>query len=229
MKKLLLIALVILTMVTGCIKIESLPQKTPLPSSQPGLDEQDSFIKAKPVIEVFIVNPPLITSGETAILSWTVSEADSISLTPGIGQVESTGTWQVSPNESTSYTLTANNSEGTVTSTIMVNVQIAQPNQPPTFAVVEIIAATEPSPDHCPETLYADITTNGAGTINYRWESTEGGGFSYTFSESFAFAGTKRVTLIKEMRVLPSGMYQLRIMSPNDIVSNSTHYTTCAP
>jgi uncharacterized protein YceK len=107
-----------------------------------------------------------------------------------------------------------------------VDVQETQPAQ--AFAVVDLIIGTEPSSGPCPEILYADITTNGAGTVNYRWESTEGQGYSYTFSEIFASEGTQRVTLIEEMRALPSGIYQIHVLSPNDIISNTTHYTTCA-
>jgi hypothetical protein len=100
---------------------------------------------------------------------------------------------------------------------------------PGSFAVITVVIGTEPAPGYCPEILYADIATNGAGTVSYQWESAEGGGHSYTFSESFTAAGTKRVTLIQEMRALPTGMYQVHILSPNDMISNTTHYTTCGP
>ena len=185
-----------------------------------------------PKVNYFTADPTAIYAGDYTTLSWSVSNATSINISPGIGLVSSVGSTLVSPGESISYTLTATNAAGSVNRTISVNVQLTQPTPPPvqgTFAVIQVVAGTEPSPGYCPEILFADITTNGAGTVNYRWESAEGGGYSYTFSETFASAGTQRVTLIQEMRALPSGMYQLHIMSPNDIISNTTHYTTCAP
>jgi len=185
-----------------------------------------------PLVNYFTANPTAIYAGDSATLSWSVSNATSMNISPGVGSVNPVGSTLVSPEQSTSYTLSATNSAGTVNRSISVNVLFAQPGPPPaqeTFAVIEVVAATEPSSGYCPEILYADITTNGAGTVNYRWESAEGGGYSYTFSVSFTSAGTQRVTLIQEMRALPSGMYQLHVMSPNDIISNTTHYTTCAP
>jgi len=185
-----------------------------------------------PLVNYFTANPTAIYAGDSATLSWSVLNATSMNISPGVGFVSSVGSTLVSPDQSTSYTLSATNSAGTVNRSINVNVLLAQPSPPPaqeTFIVIEVVAATEPSPGYCPEILYADIATNGAGTVNYRWESAEGGGYSYTFSESFTSAGTQRVTLIQEMRALPSGMYQVHVMSPNDIISNTTHYTTCAP
>ena len=185
-----------------------------------------------PLVNYFTANPTTIYAGDSATLNWSVSNATSTNISPGVGSVSSIGSMLVSPEQSTSYTLSATNSAGTVNRSVNVNVLLAQPSPPPaqgTFAVIEVVAATEPSIGYCPEILYADITTNGAGTVNYRWESAEGGGYSYTFSVSFTSAGTQRVTLIQEMRALPSGMYQVHVMSPNDIISNTTHYTTCAP
>ena len=219
------LSLVLILLVPGCITIQTVPGQSSPSSSQPAEGEPDPAVKNQPVIEDFNVSPPLIGSGGTATLSWSVSGADTVSITPGTGQLDSAGTMQVSPAESTSYTLTAVNSAGTVTRSIEVTVQPAQE----TFAVIKVVAGTEPSPGPCPEILYADITTNGAGTVTYRWESAGGGGYSYTFGESFTFAGTRRVTLFQDMSALPTGMYRIHILSPNDLISNTTHYTTCGP
>ena len=227
----ILLCLLLISLVPGCIIIERAPKQDTQPSYPPGQDEQTSSDSAKPVIDIFTVDPSSISAGESATLSWTVSEAVSISIEPGIGEVDASGTVEVFPGESTAYTLTATNSAGDVYKTIQVNVQFEQNGTPPMqgdFAVIEVVAGTEPSSGPCPQILYADITTSGPGTVSYRWESVDGGGYSYTFSESFNSAGTQRVTLIQEMRGLPSRMYQIHILSPNDIISNATHYTTCA-
>ncbi|MBN1374831.1 MAG: hypothetical protein JXA01_01610 [Dehalococcoidia bacterium] len=88
-------------------------------------------------------------------------------------------------------------------------------------------AGTEKSGFSSCYNLYADITANSAGTASYRWESTEGGGYSYIWTIEFTKAGTQRITLPADMRALPSGNYQLHVMTPNDVLSNSTYYTTC--
>ena len=100
---------------------------------------------------------------------------------------------------------------------------------PGSFAVTGVIANTEPSNSSGCHTLYANITANGPGTASYMWESTDGGGYSYTWNITFPAAGTQRVTLPVEMSALPSGPYRLHVLTPNDIVSNSTNYTTCGP
>jgi hypothetical protein len=95
--------------------------------------------------------------------------------------------------------------------------------------VTGIIANTEPSNSTGCFTLYANITANGPGTATYIWESTDGGGYSYTWNITFPTAGTQKITLPVEMSALPSGPYRVHVLTPNDVVSNSTYYTTCAP
>jgi hypothetical protein len=95
--------------------------------------------------------------------------------------------------------------------------------------VTGIIANTEPSNSTGCFTLYANITANGPGTASYIWEATDGGGYSYTWNITFPTAGTQKITLPVEMSALPSGLYRVHVLTPNDVVSNSTYYTTCAP
>jgi hypothetical protein len=103
------------------------------------------------------------------------------------------------------------------------------PSTPALFSVTGIRANTEPSNFTGCSNLYANITANGAGTATYIWESTDSGGYSYTWNIVFPTAGTQKISLPVEMRGLPSGPYQVHVLTPNDIVSNSTYYTTCAP
>jgi hypothetical protein len=162
---------------------------------------------------------------------WNVTGATSVSIDQGIGQVAVAGTRVVSPATSTVYTISATNSAGTITRSTVTTVNSVSPPPPaPTsFAVTGIIANTEPSNSTGCFTLYANITANGAGIATYIWESTDGGGYSYTWNITFPTAGTQRVTLPVEMSALPSGPYRVHVLTPNDVVSNSTYYTTCAP
>jgi hypothetical protein len=183
-----------------------------------------------PVIVEFSNNPSTINAGETSILFWAVTGATSVSIDQGIGQVNVAGTRVVSPTTSTVYTISATNSAGTVTRSAVTTVNSASPPLPvPTsFSVTGIIANTEPLNSTGCFTLYANITTNGAGTVTYRWESTDGG-YSYTWNITFPAAGTQKITLPVEMSALPSGLYRVHVLTPNDVVSNSTYYTTCGP
>jgi hypothetical protein len=52
-------------------------------------------------------DPENILIGESSVLSWTTANADSITITPGIGSVDPYGSTSVSPAETTTYTITA--------------------------------------------------------------------------------------------------------------------------
>jgi len=78
---------------------------------------------AVPTISSFIASPASISpfdAGESATLSWSVASATSISIT-GIGAVTG-ASLQVSPSQTTTYTLTASNAQGSVTAQTTVTV-----------------------------------------------------------------------------------------------------------
>lgn len=76
---------------------------------------------AAPTIGSFSATPASITPGQSASLSWTITGATSISISPAIGVVTGTSV-SVSPSTTTSYTLTATNAAGSTTATTTVNV-----------------------------------------------------------------------------------------------------------
>ncbi|MDD4051825.1 MAG: hypothetical protein PHR28_08010 [candidate division Zixibacteria bacterium] len=65
-------------------------------------------------------NPQAIQPGESATLSWTTANADSVTLDNGIGAVELNGSMTVSPAATTAYTLTATGFGGTKTASTIV-------------------------------------------------------------------------------------------------------------
>ena len=83
-----------------------------------------------PSIGSFSANPANIAAGGTSTLSWSVTGADSVTIDQGIGTVVATGTRAVSPTSNTTYTLTASNTAGNVTSTATVTVGAPPANRP---------------------------------------------------------------------------------------------------
>ena len=210
--------LLLLILIPGCFTFQTSPPNPFQPVGTP------------PVIGVFSNNPATINPGGTSILLWNVTGANSVSIDHGIGLVNAAGIKLISPATSTVYTISATNSAGTVTRSAMTTVNSAPlPPAPASFSVTGIIANTEPSNYTGCFNLYANITANGPGTVTYIWESTGGGGYSYTWNITFPTAGTQKITLPVEMSALPSGPYRVHVLTPNDVVSNSTYYTTCAP
>jgi len=74
------------------------------------------------VINSFFATPSTIVAGESATLSWTVTDADILTIDYGIGTVPATGIATVTPTTDTTYTLIATNSAGTITATATVTV-----------------------------------------------------------------------------------------------------------
>jgi hypothetical protein len=90
---------------------------------------------ALPVINEFKADWDSILAGESVELSWDVSHADTITINPGVGSISTaTGTIEVKPVQTTTYTLTASNSAGSVSSTIKITVYRDPTPTPPLTA-----------------------------------------------------------------------------------------------
>ena len=77
---------------------------------------------AAPAVAFFDASSATITSGQDATLQWGVTGASSVSISPGIGTVSSSGTRTVSPETTTTYTLVANNMYGSARQSVTVTV-----------------------------------------------------------------------------------------------------------
>ena len=79
--------------------------------------------KNPPIINSFSVNPTEIDYGKSATLSWNVSNATSIFIDQGIGSVSNSGSRTISPEITTTYNLTAINSDGQITRACILTVR----------------------------------------------------------------------------------------------------------
>jgi hypothetical protein len=71
------------------------------------------------------VSPAEIGAGETVVLSWSSTHAQSASIAPGIGPVALSGTVSTTPSATTTYTLTAVGAGGSATAGATVSVRSA--------------------------------------------------------------------------------------------------------
>jgi hypothetical protein len=114
-----------------------------------------------PTVNSFAVSPTKINQGASATLSWDVSNASSVSINQGIGNVSAKSSGVVKPSVTTTYTLTATNSGGTTTRSATLTVvtptatpKPATPTPKPTVAPTTIATATAtPTPAVDPNTL----------------------------------------------------------------------------
>lgn len=87
---------------------------------------------AEPVIHSLAPDVYILEEGDTAILSWSVTDANTVTISPGIGNVSLSGSTSITPTETTAYTLTATNSAGSSTATVTITVN-------PVFIIVQTI------------------------------------------------------------------------------------------
>lgn len=76
-------------------------------------------------------NPDTIEKGQSTTLTWQTTNATDVSIDQNVGTVDVNGTKQVSPADSTTYTLTAKGAGGNQTATARVTVNAAPPPPPP--------------------------------------------------------------------------------------------------
>jgi hypothetical protein len=74
---------------------------------------------AAPVIHSFTASPTPIQSGMSSTLTWQVTGATSLSISPGVGAVSGTSI-SVSPGSTTQYTLVAGNTAGSASAQVTV-------------------------------------------------------------------------------------------------------------
>lgn len=65
------------------------------------------FFNGGPTVEFFDANPDNIISGDSVTLSWGTSDATYVTIKPGVGSVDLSGSVKVSPTENTTYELKA--------------------------------------------------------------------------------------------------------------------------
>ena len=82
-------------------------------------------------------SPATIVASGSSTLTWTTTNATTVTIDQGIGAVAASGTRAVSPAATTTYTLTATNSVGSVTATTTVAVTV-----PPPLAISAVAATS---------------------------------------------------------------------------------------
>lgn len=126
-----LTAVLILGTLAGCgkkVPPPPPPQPTPIPENAPPA--------AKPNIAYFSAEPTTVTVGQPSSLRWSVTDATSVSIDNGIGEVSPNGRRGVYPTATTTYHLLATGPGGTTAADATVTVS-APPPPPPTVTVAQ--------------------------------------------------------------------------------------------
>lgn len=118
-----LLALSLSLFAVGCKKKAPAPAPPPPPPAAAPAPAP----KPAPTIRSFTVEPGSITAGQSATLSWAVENADSVTISAGIGSVQAMGNRSVSPTSTTTYRLTATGPGGPTERSVTLSVSAPPP------------------------------------------------------------------------------------------------------
>ncbi|MEE2901577.1 MAG: hypothetical protein VYC39_04575 [Myxococcota bacterium] len=119
----------------------------------------------EPIIRSFTVSPMTVSPGQPATLSWQTTNSDSVSINNNVGvNLAATGTVEINPNETTTYTLTAYRRSQSKTAQVTVVVQQNGPTIISLTANPETITAGESTTISWQTTNTTEVTfDNGIG------------------------------------------------------------------
>lgn len=152
-------------------------------------------------IKSFTANPSVIASGGSSELQWEIEgEPTEVSINQGVGGVTGLNSVSVSPEEVTTYTLTARKTEGVRSRTLMKRVTVRIGNLP----VIESFEAN------------STILTSGEAVV-LNWRVTNSNSLSMT-RETDSSTVTQTVTG-RNVRYLPRAKTTYTLTATNDVGS----------
>lgn len=126
---LILLGLCLALFAAGCAK--KAPPPPPPPPPPPAVQPKETPPSPAAPTATLAAEPSSIERGQTATLRWSSSNATSATIDHGIGSVGTSGNRQVSPAESTSYTLVVQGAGGSARATASITVRAPAPPPPP--------------------------------------------------------------------------------------------------
>jgi peptidoglycan-associated lipoprotein len=126
----LTVALLLMVLVSACSKKAPI---APPPPPAPAAATPAAPAQQRPVVADFSIEPSSIERGQSAVLRWSVTGANDVSINNGIGTVTAMGNQRLTPANTTTYTLTANGPGGQAmaNATVTVTGPAAPPPPPP--------------------------------------------------------------------------------------------------
>jgi hypothetical protein len=195
---------------------QSTPSQTPPAQTPP---QSPPPVQNPPVIAAFNIEPAQVSVGGDVTLVWNVTGANSVTIDQGIGNVSVSGQKGLKAQTTTTYTLTATNSSGTVTKSVTVTTGAA-----PTDTTPPVISAIVPS----------NITQSSV-TINWTTNEASSSQVEYGTTTTYGSMTTLDTNLVTNHTVALSGLnatttYHFRVKSKdasgNEAISSDYTFTT---
>src|ERR1700722_5427158 len=100
--------------------------KKPVPQAPAPPPPTPAAPPARPTVDLQ-ASTTIIQRGEAVTLTWTSTNATALSLSPGIGNVPAEGTQRVTPQDSTTYTISATGPGGSADANVRITVSAPAP------------------------------------------------------------------------------------------------------
>ena len=172
-----------------------------------------------PSIDSFGASPTTITAGGCTTLSWTTTDAVSVSISPAIGgePLSVDGNGSVCPDSTETYDLTATGAEGAQPRTDTASVTVTV--NPPTPSTPSITSISPPlqRPDD-PVTIYGNHFGSTAGSVSFGGHSV-----SIFSGQGYSWSNTSISLLIPGS--LGAGQVSVSVTTNGGSTSNSYSYT----
>ena len=192
--------------------------------ADPSTDTDGAYVKVvprpdSPMIDSFGASPTTITAGGCTTLSWTTTDAVSVSISPAIGgePLSVDGNGSVCPDSTTTYELTADGhseaspSQATASVTVTVN-----PPTPSTPSITSISPSLQRPDDRV--TIYGNHFGGTAGSVSFGGHS-----ISIFSGQGYSWSNTSIGLLIPGS--LHAGQVSVSVTTSGGSTSNSYSYT----
>ncbi len=178
----------------------------------------------------FTALPPTILSGQSSTLSWTTTNASTVSINQGVGAVALNGSTVVSPFVTMTYTLTASNATGTITRTATITVNTAQLPTATFTALPTSISAGQSATLSWATTNAETVTINqGIGSVALNGSTTVSPSVTTTYTLTASNAAgsfTKTATITVTPLQLPTATFTALPTSISAGQSSTLSWTT---
>jgi len=172
-----------------------------------------------PIINSFTASKSSIELGETVILTWTTTNAISVTISPGIGEVANSGSTTVTPSTTTTYTLVAKGrSDTSVSSTVTV---VVKPRVPPVISISQTVIKKGQSATlswEAPGAIAVSITNIGSMGTQGTVQVSPGKTTCYTLTATYVDGTTQSASVTVNVTQPPYLLWGLIALSAVAVV-----------
>ena len=181
-----------------------------------------------PLISSFTANANNVAAGQPVTLSWSVSGGTSISIDNGVGDVTTRSSAVVNPVQTTTWTITATNTQGVSSASVTVTVPVSGP----ALATPTLVSAVAKSANEVDLTWIAGTASSIAsyGIVRNGWQLTTVPASQNTYVDTDVYTSSNYTYSIRAYDAAGNYSSQsnsVQVMTPNASDISVTWYGGC--